>query len=171
MWLSGNRFSRRDMARRIQIRCLYDENYKPKRVCIIKILIRRRDNAVVKEDFRPSVLNQPGQQYPMVNSQGYARFRVVAPDAKSVIVSLGLGGLISGIGDYGGTDKEPQWIRWGHANPHFGNTMALWTRDSIIITSLSMVVCLMTRAPRIITVLAVGKAALRFRLMTKISMP
>ena len=50
------------------------------------------DNAVVKEDFRPSPLNQPGQQYPMVNSQGYARFRVVAPDAKSVIVSLGLGG-------------------------------------------------------------------------------
>ena len=28
----------------------------------------------------------------MVNSEGFARFRVVAPDAKSVIVSLGLGG-------------------------------------------------------------------------------
>ena len=28
----------------------------------------------------------------MVNSEGYARFRIVAPDAKSVIVSLGLGG-------------------------------------------------------------------------------
>jgi enterochelin esterase-like enzyme len=44
------------------------------------------------EDFKPSSLNQPGQQYPQVNSQGYARFRVVAPDAKSVRVSLGLGG-------------------------------------------------------------------------------
>ncbi len=46
----------------------------------------------VKEDFVPSELNQTGQQYPQVNSQGYARFRVEAPDAKEVTVSLGLGG-------------------------------------------------------------------------------
>lgn len=50
------------------------------------------DNVVPVEDFKPSELNQPGQEYPMVNSQGYARFRVEAPQAKSVIVSLGLGG-------------------------------------------------------------------------------
>ena len=86
----------------------YDENYKAKRVySIIKDFDPASDNAVVKEDFRPSVLNQPGRQYPMVNSQGYARFRVVAPDAKSVIVSLGLGGR-------GGTvlrkDKEGVWV-------------------------------------------------------------
>lgn len=86
----------------------YDENYKAKRVySIIKDFDPASDTAVVKEDFRPSVLNQPGQQYPMVNSQGYARFRVVAPDAKSVIVSLGLGGR-------GGTvlrkDKEGVWV-------------------------------------------------------------
>ena len=48
--------------------------------------------AGVKEDFKPSELNQPGQQYPQVNSQGYARFRVEAPDAQSVTVGLGLGG-------------------------------------------------------------------------------
>ncbi|MBR2291367.1 MAG: esterase [Prevotella sp.] len=51
-------------------------------------------------------MNQPGQDYPQVNSEGYARFRVVAPDAKSVIVSLGLGGR-------GGTvlrkDKDGVW--------------------------------------------------------------
>jgi enterochelin esterase-like enzyme len=46
----------------------------------------------IKEDFQPSVLNQPGQQYPQVNSQGYARFRILAPRADSVRVSLGLGG-------------------------------------------------------------------------------
>jgi len=46
----------------------------------------------VKEDFVPSELNQPGQQYPQVNSQGYARFRVEAPEAQAVSVSLGLGG-------------------------------------------------------------------------------
>jgi enterochelin esterase-like enzyme len=49
------------------------------------------------EDFKPSTLNQPGKEYPQVNSQGYARFRVEAPDAKAVNVSLGLGGQ-------GGTD-------------------------------------------------------------------
>jgi len=48
--------------------------------------------AAIKEDFKPSALNQPGQEYPQVNSQGYARFRILAPDAKSVSVSLGLGG-------------------------------------------------------------------------------
>jgi enterochelin esterase-like enzyme len=46
----------------------------------------------VIEDFHPSALNQPDQQYPQVNSQGYARFRITAPDAKAVKVSLGLGG-------------------------------------------------------------------------------
>ena len=46
----------------------------------------------IKEDFRPSSLNQPGQTYPQVNSQGYARFKIIAPSADSVSVSLGLGG-------------------------------------------------------------------------------
>jgi len=48
--------------------------------------------AEVKEDFKPSSLNQPGQEYPQVNSQGYARFKIVAPQAQSVRVTLGLGG-------------------------------------------------------------------------------
>lgn len=46
----------------------------------------------VIEDFKPSSLNQPGQDYPQVNSQGYARFKIIAPSADSVRVSLGLGG-------------------------------------------------------------------------------
>ena len=44
------------------------------------------------EDFKPSSVNQPGQEYPQVNSQGYARFKIIAPSADSVRVSLGLGG-------------------------------------------------------------------------------
>ncbi|MEO8313720.1 MAG: alpha/beta hydrolase-fold protein [Pseudomonadota bacterium] len=52
----------------------------------------QNSQAAVKEDFKPSTFNQPGQQYPQVNSQGYARFRVEARDATSVSVSLGLGG-------------------------------------------------------------------------------
>lgn len=46
----------------------------------------------IAEDFTPSSLNQPGQEYPQVNSQGYVRFRVIAPEARSVRASLGLGG-------------------------------------------------------------------------------
>lgn len=46
----------------------------------------------VLDDFKPSSVNQPGQEYPQVNSQGYARFKVIAPKADSVKVSLGLGG-------------------------------------------------------------------------------
>lgn len=45
----------------------------------------------IKQDFQPSTLNQPGEEYPQVNSDGYARFRVEAPDAESVSVSLGGG--------------------------------------------------------------------------------
>jgi enterochelin esterase-like enzyme len=46
-------------------------------------------NQPVAEDFKPSTLNQPGQQYPQVNSQRFARFRIVAPEAQSVRVGLG----------------------------------------------------------------------------------
>jgi enterochelin esterase-like enzyme len=49
-------------------------------------------NAPVIEDFKPSSLNQPSQPYPQVNSQGYARFRINAPEAQSIRVGLGLGG-------------------------------------------------------------------------------
>ena len=86
----------------------FDREYKPKNVYrVIKNFDPALDNAEIKEDFVPSVMNQPGQQYPMVNSQGYARFRVEAPQAKSVIVSLGLGGQ-------GGTvlhkNEEGVWV-------------------------------------------------------------
>jgi enterochelin esterase-like enzyme len=50
----------------------------------------------VIEDFKPSTLNQPKQDYPQVNSQGYARFKIIAPQAQSVVVSLGLGGTRGG---------------------------------------------------------------------------
>lgn len=48
--------------------------------------------AQIKDDFKPSSYNQPGQEFPQVNSQGYARFKIFAPAADSVRVSLGLGG-------------------------------------------------------------------------------
>ena len=85
----------------------FDENYKPK-ACYraIRDFDPSLDTRKPKEDFVPNSMNQPGQEYPQVNSEGYARFRIVAPDAKSVIVSLGLGGR-------GGTvlhkDKDGVW--------------------------------------------------------------
>lgn len=54
--------------------------------------IAQTDATTVIEDFKPSTLNQPGKEYPQVNSQGYARFKIDAPAADSVRVSLGLGG-------------------------------------------------------------------------------
>ncbi|MFC1551170.1 alpha/beta hydrolase-fold protein [Candidatus Latescibacterota bacterium] len=53
----------------------------------------------IVEDFKPSSLNQPGQEYPQVNSQGYARFRIEAPEAKSVSVSLNRGTPLTKTGD------------------------------------------------------------------------
>lgn len=51
-----------------------------------------QNSPTIIEDFKPSTKNQPGKEYPQVNSQGYARFRIEAPAADSVRVSLGLGG-------------------------------------------------------------------------------
>ncbi len=86
---------------------LFDENLKPKKAYYaVKNFDSTLDNLMPKEDFVPNELNQPGQEYPMVNSEGFARFRIDAPTAKSVIVSLGLGGR-------GGTvlrkDKDGVW--------------------------------------------------------------
>ena len=60
------------------------------------LCLAQTDQPAIIEDFKPSTKNQPGQEYPMVNSQGYSRFRVVAPEAQSVVVSLGLGGTRGG---------------------------------------------------------------------------
>ena len=86
----------------------FDENFKAKRsLAVIRDFDAAADNYVPKNDWVPNPMNQPGQEYPQVNSEGFARFRVVAPDAKSVIVSLGLGGR-------GGTvlrkDKDGVWV-------------------------------------------------------------
>lgn len=71
--------------------------------------------APILEDFKPSSFNQPFHDYPMVNSQGYVRFKIRAPQADSVIVSLGLGGAPGGTrltkdadGYFTGTTTAPQ---------------------------------------------------------------
>ncbi|MCF8357885.1 MAG: esterase [Prolixibacteraceae bacterium] len=46
------------------------------------------DNNVV-EDFKPSPVNQPGREYPMVNSEGRVRVQISAPNANSVQLDIG----------------------------------------------------------------------------------
>ncbi len=60
------------------------------------LCLAQTSQPTIIEDFKPSTKNQPGQEYPMGNSQGYARFRIIAPEAQSVVVSLGFGGTRGG---------------------------------------------------------------------------
>ncbi|HPU57248.1 MAG TPA: alpha/beta hydrolase-fold protein, partial [Verrucomicrobiota bacterium] len=79
-------------------------------VCILSAQLGSAQTNELADDWKPSVLNQPGQQYPQVNSQRYARFRIVAPQAQSVRVSLGRGGTALTKGEDGvwtGITAEP----------------------------------------------------------------
>jgi len=40
-------------------------------------------------DFKPSSANQPGSEYPQVNSERRVRVRIVAPQAQSVLLDIG----------------------------------------------------------------------------------
>ena len=50
------------------------------------LCLAQTDKLAIFEDFKPSTLNQPGKEYPQVNSQGYARFRIEAPQARHWIL-------------------------------------------------------------------------------------
>jgi hypothetical protein len=41
------------------------------------------------EDFKPSSVNQPGKEYPQVNSEGRVRVQISAPEAKKVQLDIG----------------------------------------------------------------------------------
>lgn len=64
---------------------LLNKNKTMKKYSIILVLIlsiagsmyfAQTSQPTVTDDFKPSTFNQPGKEYPMVNSQGYDRFRV-----------------------------------------------------------------------------------------------
>jgi enterochelin esterase-like enzyme len=52
------------------------------------ICFAQTDQQTVKEDFKPSSTNQPGKDYPMVNSEGRVRTSIVAPDADTVLLDI-----------------------------------------------------------------------------------
>lgn len=64
-------------------------------VLITGSFLNAQDAAPV-DDWKPSSINQKGKEYPQVNSERRARFRVVAPEAQSVSVSLGKLALTKG---------------------------------------------------------------------------
>lgn len=47
------------------------------------------DKPAIKEDFKPSSVNQPGKEYPQVNSEGRVRTQISAPDAHKVQLDIG----------------------------------------------------------------------------------
>lgn len=57
-------------------------------VCILcgQLCLAQTDEPV--GDWKPASTNQPGKEYPQVNSEGRVRFRIVAPDAQNVTVSF-----------------------------------------------------------------------------------
>jgi enterochelin esterase-like enzyme len=52
-------------------------------LCLLK------SQAQVIEDFKPSSVNQPGKEYPQVNSEGRVRVQISAPEAVKVQLDIG----------------------------------------------------------------------------------
>ncbi|NCB09845.1 MAG: esterase, partial [Bacteroidia bacterium] len=47
-----------------------------------------QSQTAVVEDFKPSSVNQPGKEYPMVNSEGRVRVQISAPEAQKVQLDI-----------------------------------------------------------------------------------
>jgi enterochelin esterase family protein len=53
------------------------------------VCLAQTNQTVIKEDFRPSSLNQQGKEYPKVNSEGRVRAQISAPEAHKVQLDIG----------------------------------------------------------------------------------
>ena len=58
-------------------------------VFIVGVLFQTALQAQVIEDFKPSSINQPGKEFPQVNSQGCVRTQILAAEAKMVELDIG----------------------------------------------------------------------------------
>jgi enterochelin esterase-like enzyme len=50
--------------------------------------LAQTDKSTVKEDFKPATTNQPGREYPQVNSEGRVRAQISAPEATKVQLDI-----------------------------------------------------------------------------------
>jgi enterochelin esterase family protein len=53
------------------------------------ICLAQTNQSAAIEDFRPASTNQPGKQYPQVNSEGRVRASISAPQAQKVQLDIG----------------------------------------------------------------------------------
>lgn len=56
---------------------------------VVFCLLSQAQAQMVVEDFKPSSVNQPGKDYPMVNSEGRVRVQISAPAANKVLLDIG----------------------------------------------------------------------------------
>jgi enterochelin esterase-like enzyme len=73
------------------------------------ISIAQTNQTVALEDFRPASTNQPGKQYPQVNSEGRVRASILAPEAQKV--QLDIGGVKYDL------TKDEKGVWTGDSNP------------------------------------------------------
>ena len=78
--------------------------------CGINFAQTNKIDSVAVEDFKPASTNQPGKQYPQVNSEGRVRARLLASQAQDVQLN------ISGIKFPMTKDTNGVWI--GDSTPH-----------------------------------------------------
>jgi enterochelin esterase-like enzyme len=57
-------------------------------VCVLAHGVSRAQETTPVDDWKPASTNQPGKEFPQVNSEGRVRFRIVAPDAQNVGVTF-----------------------------------------------------------------------------------
>jgi len=55
---------------------------------MISVSLCRAQQQNVIEDFKPSSVNQPGKEYPQVNSEGRVRVQISAPEAHKVLLDI-----------------------------------------------------------------------------------
>lgn len=58
-------------------------------VCVCGMSPMQAQEQKEADDFRASSLNQPGRDFPQVNSEGRIRAKLVAPEAKEVLLDIG----------------------------------------------------------------------------------
>ncbi|HEX5220647.1 MAG TPA: esterase, partial [Verrucomicrobiae bacterium] len=58
-------------------------------VLVSPFSVLAQSNPPAVEDFKPSALNQPGRQYPQVNSERRVRARLAASGATNVLLDIG----------------------------------------------------------------------------------
>ena len=58
-------------------------------ILLVAEICSAQSQSEIIEDFKPSSANQPGKEYPMVNSEGRVRVQITAPEAKWVQLDIG----------------------------------------------------------------------------------